>query len=1190
MAVVNGTAGNDDLLGTPQGDQISGLGGNDTLTGLGGPDTLAGGDGADVLVGDIGNDVLDGGAGDDRVLYYRENSGNGVLVDLQAGTARDTWGSFDTLISVEQVYGSVSGDTIRGRDGVGDLLFGREGPDLIEGRGGNDTLVGDQGGDTLNGGGGDDQVAYFLEQGPRGVVVDLRTGSATDTWGATDTLISIDWVFGSDRGDTITGTNGNDRLFGRAGDDVLNGLDGDNLIYTGAGNDRVIVGTTAPDARDTVVIDGAGNKVITGSGSAGTQYGHHLVFDLLTPVVVNMATGIATSANTRVDFTAAPHFLEVGGTGGDDLLIGGNPDHDTLEWFSGNQGNDTINGVRGSGDTVVYEDEVLFGAPNPLTGQREFGNRGVVVNLATGVATDTFGDRDTLLNIDDVRATRFADNITGSAGGNGFWGLAGADTLNGGEGSDSIFYGEDSLRGVGGTNGVTVDLTAGTAIDGFGDRDTLISIENVFTTRFADRVIGSAAANRIDGFEGNDTLLGLAGDDTILGEDGLDQISGGIGDDELWGGAGADTLDGGGGTDTARYGDAQAAVSVNLTANSAADGSGAIDTLISIENAWGSRFNDTLNGNADANRLTGDAGNDVINGLFGDDILLGGTGDDSLAGGAGDDELWGEAGRDTIDGGAGSDLVRYRTAPAGVFVNLTTGQAADGQGSVDTLISIEQVHGSDFADTLVGNGEDNRLFGFGGGDRMVGNAGADILLGGAGDDTILGGDGDDEIWGEAGRNDLDGGDGFDILRYRSATGGVLVDLGTGRGAHPDAAAADTLRGFEGAHGSDFADVLAGNAAANLLFGFDGADTLIGGTGDDTLSGGNGGDTYVFLPGDGGDIVNDLGQGTGGADRVVLLGYRPVHASVIRQNPNNESIVLDFGTSGDRIVLANTLGAGNPGKIEAVEFADGTVWSHAQLIAAIGQVGRDASTLPTGGDDILTGTPGNDTLDGEAGNDLLLARAGNNVLRGNEGDDTLRGGDGADTLDGGDGDDVITGGATAADLRDVIFAGAGNDRIDAGHGNDLVYGGDGDDTVEGGFGVDEIIGQGGNDVLTGSAFSDLIFGGDGNDFINGGFGSDRVNGGAGADRFYHLGIADHGSDWIQDYSAAEGDVLVWGGGAATRAQFQVNTTQTAGAGAAGVDEAFVIYRPTGQILWALVDGGAQGAINLQIGTQVFDLLS
>jgi hypothetical protein len=40
----------------------------------------------------------------------------------------------------------------------------------------------------------------------------------------------------------------------------------------------------------------------------------------------------------------------------------------------------------------------------------------------------------------------------------------------------------------------------------------------------------------------------------------------------------------------------------------------------------------------------------------------------------------------------------------------------------------------------------------------------------------------------------------------------------------------------------------------------------------------------------------------------------------------------------------------------------------------------------------------------------------------------------------------------------------------------------------------------------------------------------------------------------------------------------------------VDEAFVIYRPTGQILFALVDGNGQSSINLQIGGQVFDLMA
>jgi serralysin len=137
----------------------------------------------------------------------------------------------------------------------------------------------------------------------------------------------------------------------------------------------------------------------------------------------------------------------------------------------------------------------------------------------------------------------------------------------------------------------------------------------------------------------------------------------------------------------------------------------------------------------------------------------------------------------------------------------------------------------------------------------------------------------------------------------------------------------------------------------------------------------------------------------------------------------------------------------------------------------------------------------------------------------------------------------------------------------------------------------VAGGDGDDVITGSAFSDLIFGNAGADFVNGGFGHDRVNGGAGGDKFFHLGIFDHGSDWIQDFSHAEGDVLLFGNGNATADQFQVNFANTEGAGNADVAEAFVIYKPTGQIIWALIDGGAQTSINLQFSGSgdTFDLL-
>ena len=237
---------------------------------------------------------------------------------------------------------------------------------------------------------------------------------------------------------------------------------------------------------------------------------------------------------------------------------------------------------------------------------------------------------------------------------------------------------------------------------------------------------------------------------------------------------------------------------------------------------------------------------------------------------------------------------------------------------------------------------------------------------------------------------------------------------------------------------------------------------------------------------------------------------------------------------------------------------------------------------------IRGTVGNDVLRGGSGNDRLDGGAGNDHLFGGAGNDRLLGGDGLDFIDGGSGADTIEGGATAADRSDEIRAGAGNDLVDGGYGNDEIFGQNGNDTLSGGFGSDTIAGQRDDDVITGGALSDLIFGNDGDDFVNGGFGYDRINGGNGADTFYHLGIADHGSDWIQDYDAAEGDVLLFGDRNAGIDDFQVNLAETPNAGTAGTAEAFVIYRPTGQIVWALVDGSAQDSINLRIGGDVYDL--
>ncbi len=274
--------------------------------------------------------------------------------------------------------------------------------------------------------------------------------------------------------------------------------------------------------------------------------------------------------------------------------------------------------------------------------------------------------------------------------------------------------------------------------------------------------------------------------------------------------------------------------------------------------------------------------------------------------------------------------------------------------------------------------------------------------------------------------------------------------------------------------------------------------------------------------------------------------------------------------------------GQPIPIEAMTLV------RSEPLPSVSETGTEA-------DEEISGGFGSDVLDGGSGDDTLNGLASNDSLKGGLGNDVINGGSGVDTLIGGAGDDTLIGGDSEDDRRDDIYGGEGDDNIDGGYGNDELRGDAGNDTIAGGFGADTVIGGTGNDVLTGSAFGDQIFGGAGDDFINGGFGFDLLNGGADSDRFFHLGIADHGSDWVQDYDAAEGDILQFGITTATASQFQVNTAHTATAagersGDDNVEEAFVIYRPTGQIMWALVDGGGQSSINLQIGQDVFDLLA
>ena len=389
-----------------------------------------------------------------------------------------------------------------------------------------------------------------------------------------------------------------------------------------------------------------------------------------------------------------------------------------------------------------------------------------------------------------------------------------------------------------------------------------------------------------------------------------------------------------------------------------------------------------------------------------------------------------------------------------------------------------------------------------------------------------------------------GNDNFDVTGILQYIGNNTFILESGN---------DTLRGSdegEAIYGGNGNDDLAGNGGNDWIGGGDGDDTVSAGSGNDTLISSNGNDLYFGGAGD------DVFSYDGNSFKTLILDAA---ASIEILDAFSMTVL---GTLGDDLF---------------------------DVTGILQYVKSNTFSLESG-NDTLRGSELGENIYGGADNDSLFGNGENDWMSGGDGQDTLYGGTGTDTLNGDAGDDFLYGGSAETDLRDVIYGGGGNDWADGGAGNDEISGGSGRDTLVGGLGSDTLIGNEDNDLLSGTGGSDAMFGNDGDDYLNGGFGYDRLNGGAGADRFFHLGVADHGSDWIQDYRADENDVLMAGIAGAQASDFHVNIATTPGAGDAGVAEAFVVYIPGNQILWALVDGGAQTSINVQIGGQVFDLLA
>ena len=369
-------------------------------------------------------------------------------------------------------------------------------------------------------------------------------------------------------------------------------------------------------------------------------------------------------------------------------------------------------------------------------------------------------------------------------------------------------------------------------------------------------------------------------------------------------------------------------------------------------------------------------------------MLIGGAGDDWISGRGGNDIIIGGTGNDTLGGGSGDDTYRFARGDGQDTIRDGIDYYDGGNGGNDTIELGEGITPDQVIVTQQNNGRDLKL---------------DL---GEGDSIYIG------------NSPLtDDGNRIEQVKFADGTIWTAADL-FARSTIPT----DGADNFHGTYGGE---TIAGGAGDDWISGRGGNDIIIGGTGNDTLGGGSGDDTYRFARGDGQDTIRDgidyYDGGNGGNDTIELgEGITPDQVIVTQQN-NGRDLKLDLG-EGDSIYIGNSPLTDDGNRIEQVKFADGTIWTAADLFAR--------STIPTDGADNFHGTYGGETIAGGAGDDWISGRGGNDIIIGGTGNDTLGGGSGDDTyrFARGDGQDTIRDGIDYYDGGN-----GGNDTIELGEG-------------------------------------------------------------------------------------------------------------------------------------------------------------
>jgi Ca2+-binding RTX toxin-like protein len=993
-------------------------------------------DGNDVIVAWDNKTYIDGGDGEDN---------------LSGGAGHDT------------ILGGNDDDVIDGGGG-NDSLLGGSGDDVINGGDDGDIIMGGAGADVMSGGTGFDYLSY--ENDTVGITINLTTGVGTGGEAEGDDVTAGDFegVLGGSGGDNIYGTTGNEAFYAYNGNDVIDGAGGMDTINGMAGDDRIVIsaavvdGTFVDGGDDTDTLEIKTDADFTGTSSVND----------IESIVFNVAEAVATFKLADLDAwelsgsgTGTTETVAINGTTGNDV-INLAPLTFTADW---ELDLDLVSVDADTGDDLILASasaEDLNGGGGFDTVSYNNSTAAVNVNLFTGNVSGGFAAYDMLMGVEGIIGSTYGDTLVGGddisnylAGDDGddrfemASGTLSDDTLDGGEGDDSLYLAPDgnpaALSHVTGIEHII--LSDGTA--NLVGHDNLADYLSTFTLDATALAGGNSLTwdgSPIANFHQN--IIGSDAGDSINGGSNNDTLSGGLGQDSLEGGTGCDVIDGGGNDQTLRqldvavYENESQAINANLVTGRVTSG-GNTDTLTGIEGVSGTAFNDTFLGDSTWTN-----------------IFVDGGGSDNIDGGSVHNE----------DTGFGFDVVSYEYASEGIIATMTgTSGTVEVDGETDTLTNIDMVWASNYDDELYGDGGDQEFMPGLGSDMVDGGGSEDwdsvtywaidstsinvewsagdnawhvtdagttwsdwlsnieSIEGTAGDDTFIGGDGDDYFMGWAGADDFTGGNGMDTVSYEEDPNAVTVLLGDGT-ATDGWGNTESLSSIEGIEGSAYDDELRGNAVANRINGNDGNDQLYGGGGEDTLSGDAGNDIFFVQSTPHGGTVYDGGDDTDTLQIASGVDFSPVSAvidieavSIGTGSPvsvqsglitNKTWDIQSYTDSAGFAALAVIMAPGDSLDLTGLTFSS---WETGDAITVLGSTASDviqgSSQVDSisGGDsnDMIFGNCGNDVLIGGAGSDQLNGDAGNDLIMAYGGLDTSTGVNSSDQISGGDGEDTLT---------------------------------------------------------------------------------------------------------------------------------------------------------------------------------------